>query len=178
MTLITKPQGKVEPVFLAPQSLERASKRGRHGKAFWLVDPLLQEVMASLEEVSPKVSYKEAAHGGHEPQLLNVTWSGRADSNRRLPAPKAGALTRLRHVPITSGFRFSVFGITKPPQLTILAQFAIKLPGPPVYCSLSQDWRSVLKAARARARWLILFLISGPSWAMVAPYSGTQKTGS
>ena len=35
-----------------------------------------------------------------------------------------------------------------------------------------------LKAARAFARWLILFLISGPSWAMVAAYSGTQKTGS
>ena len=38
-------------------------------------------------------------------------WSGRADSNRRLPAPKAGALTRLRHVPMKIGFRFSVFGI-------------------------------------------------------------------
>ncbi len=29
-----------------------------------------------------------------------ASWSGRADSNRRLPAPKAGALTRLRHVPM------------------------------------------------------------------------------
>jgi hypothetical protein len=30
------------------------------------------------------------------PYLL---WSGRADLNRRPPAPKAGALTRLRYVP-------------------------------------------------------------------------------
>jgi hypothetical protein len=29
------------------------------------------------------------------------SWSGRPDLNRGPPAPKAGALTRLRHVPIT-----------------------------------------------------------------------------
>ena len=28
-----------------------------------------------------------------------ILWSGRADLNRRPPAPKAGALTRLRYVP-------------------------------------------------------------------------------
>src|SRR5271157_5990841 len=33
------------------------------------------------------------------PKINQESWSGRADSNRRLPAPKAGALTRLRHVP-------------------------------------------------------------------------------
>ncbi len=43
--------------------------------------------------------------------------------------------------------------------------------------SFKEDNRA-LKAARARPRWLIRFLISGPSWAMVAEYSGTQKTGS
>jgi hypothetical protein len=31
-----------------------------------------------------------------------VSWSGRADLNRRPPAPKAGALTRLRYVPMFS----------------------------------------------------------------------------
>jgi len=34
------------------------------------------------------------------------------------------------------------------------------------------------KAVRARARWLMRFFTSGPSWAMVAPCSSTQKTGS
>ena len=63
-------------------------------------------------------------------------------------------------------------------QRASYSKFLIKLPEPPVYCSLSQDRSSFLKAARAFARWLILFLISGPSWDMVAPYSGTQKTGS
>src|SRR4029453_2792900 len=33
-------------------------------------------------------------------RLLPVLEAGRADSNRRPPAPKAGALTRLRYVPM------------------------------------------------------------------------------
>jgi hypothetical protein len=31
---------------------------------------------------------------------MDVFWSGRQDSNLRPPAPKAGALTRLRYAPI------------------------------------------------------------------------------
>ncbi len=34
-------------------------------------------------------------------------WSGRADLNRRPPAPKAGALTRLRYVPNLNFFHIT-----------------------------------------------------------------------
>jgi hypothetical protein len=34
---------------------------------------------------------------------LLLFWSGLADLNRRPPAPKAGALTRLRYVPSING---------------------------------------------------------------------------
>jgi hypothetical protein len=45
--------------------------------------------LESGRRVLHNVSLKKATHGGHEPQLLKTLWSGRADSNRRLPAPKA-----------------------------------------------------------------------------------------
>ena len=34
------------------------------------------------------------------PEIFGKNWSGRADLNGRPPAPKAGALTRLRYAPI------------------------------------------------------------------------------
>ena len=36
---------------------------------------------------------------GSSDEILIYEWSGREDSNLRLPAPKAGALAKLRHAP-------------------------------------------------------------------------------
>ena len=45
-----------------------------------------------------KVSHLKKSRSRRSRKLLKK-WSGRADLNRRPPAPKAGALTRLRYVP-------------------------------------------------------------------------------
>ena len=37
-----------------------------------------------------------------------VTWSGWPDSNRRFPAPKAGAITKLDHIPARIFFLFAI----------------------------------------------------------------------
>jgi hypothetical protein len=38
--------------------------------------------------------------GNAEPENTSSTWSGWGDSNSRPPAPKAGALTKLRYTPL------------------------------------------------------------------------------
>jgi hypothetical protein len=46
--------------------------------------------------------------------------SGRADSNRRPPAPKAGALTRLRYVPPTLSVLAALPGLARIEEITEL----------------------------------------------------------
>ena len=51
------------------------------------------ETMAGKEKLAKNPSFASAL-------TFRKTWSGRADSNCRPPAPKAGALTRLRYAPL------------------------------------------------------------------------------
>jgi hypothetical protein len=94
----------------------------------------------------------------------------------------------LRHVPslvLSAGspsFPKGRGGVRQPPGGGRRGKIPGGLPAAPLgITQLSPSFKvdnRALKAARARPRWLIRFLISGPSWAMVAEYSGTQKTGS
>src|SRR5690606_22154391 len=49
------------------------------------------------ERQGERIIHSIAAHVG--PAMRSVSSSGWGDSNSRPPAPKAGALTRLRHIP-------------------------------------------------------------------------------
>ena len=79
------------------------TRRQAHLSQEQLQDPL--NLLNSLPGGKEMVNLSPKVNGGGKSLPLLTSgnsvqeWSGRADSNRRLPAPKAGALTRLRHVP-------------------------------------------------------------------------------
>jgi hypothetical protein len=52
--------------------------------------------------------------------ICALNWSGWPDSNRRPPAPKAGALTKLRHIPQDRSVAYRP--ARPPPPLPVLAR--------------------------------------------------------
>src|SRR5574337_529973 len=89
-------------------------------------------------------------------------WSGREDLNLRLPAPKAGALPGCATPRLSSS-------LTATADLSASGQITLRQ---------TKRRNSGFAFSRARARWLIRFLASGGSEAIVTPYSGTMKIGS
>jgi hypothetical protein len=95
-------------------------------------------------------------------------WSGWPDSNRRPPAPKAGALTKLRHIPLRPNVAYRPAGPGSA-AATMRRGMAWMLPSrlgarvpQPVRCSVRTRWPSRIPAGRAGvAQWQSASL---PSW--------------
>jgi hypothetical protein len=100
-----------------------------------------------------------------------------------LPAFPAG----LKIFPPLTSYNYNLklvgAGGFEPPASCSQSRRAARLRYAPIFLPIraKSSWSETKisrNAVRARARWLMRFFTSGPSWAMVAPYSATQKTGS
>ena len=74
----------------------------RLSRSGWDVKRFLKDFSACLAERVPfsllaKSDYQRPSEVSSG--FLKKIWSGRPDSNRRFPAPKAGAITKLRYAP-------------------------------------------------------------------------------
>jgi hypothetical protein len=96
--------------------------------------------------------------------FLLINWSGRADLNRRPPAPKAGTLTRLRYVPMLDYIRvLPIFY-----KLGRLAHMGKDYGGELAKNSSCPMARISFNFCRASPRWLMRFLVARSSSATMA----------
>jgi hypothetical protein len=119
-----------------------------------------QELLAAVERSSPlRHSGSSTVDAGPDVSGSNA-WSGRPDSNRRPPAPKAGALTKLRYAPTQASI---------PPLAGDRQPRSTELP-------LLR--RSFANRRSARPRWLMACFSSAVSCAIVHSCPSGMKIGS